>query len=58
MASQGADAFVQVYSHRAPHVFAKIDRGIKSTALIMSVLSAIAVLAAGAFSSGAASRAR
>jgi methyl-accepting chemotaxis protein len=45
------EAFVQVYSHRATHAHAKIDRGIASTALIMSVLSAIAVLlaAAGAF---------
>ena len=45
------EAFVQVYSHRATHAHAKIDRGIASTAWIMSMLSVIAVLlaAAGAF---------
>ena len=41
-------AFVQVYSYRATHAHAKIDRGIASTAWVMSLLSAIAVLLAGA----------
>jgi methyl-accepting chemotaxis protein len=45
-ASQGADAFGQVYLHRAQHVFAKIGRGIETTAWIMSMLSAIAVVLA------------
>ena len=42
------EAFVQVYSHRAKHAFARIDRGIAATAWIMSLLSAIAVLLAAA----------
>ncbi len=42
------EAFVQVYSHRAKHAFARIDRGIAATAWVMSLLSAIAVLLAAA----------
>jgi methyl-accepting chemotaxis protein len=42
------EAFGQVYSHRAKHAFAKIDRGIETTAWIMSALSALAVLLAAA----------
>jgi methyl-accepting chemotaxis protein len=36
----------QVYSHRAKDAYARIDQGIETTAWIMSVLSAIAVLLA------------
>ena len=41
------EAFGQVYAHRAKHAYAKIDRGIASTAWLMTLLSAIAVLLAG-----------
>ncbi len=39
--------FGQVYSHRAKYSYAQIDRGIETTAWIMSVLSGLAVLLAG-----------
>jgi methyl-accepting chemotaxis protein len=41
------EAFGQLYSHRAKRAYAEIDRGIASTAWIMSILSGIAVLLAG-----------
>jgi methyl-accepting chemotaxis protein len=45
------EAFGQLYSHRAKHAYSKIDRGIETTAWIMTALSAIAVMlaAVGAF---------
>jgi methyl-accepting chemotaxis protein len=45
------ESFGQVYSHRAKHAYAKIDRGIETTAWIMTLLSAVAVMLAafGAF---------
>src|SRR5262249_46816545 len=46
--SKDLEAFGQLYSHRAKHIYSEIDRGVATTAWLMTVLGAFAILLAGA----------
>ena len=45
--NQDLESFGQLYTHRAKHAYAEINSGIERTALIMSLLGAVAILLAG-----------
>src|SRR5262245_12950052 len=49
--SKDLEAFGQIYSHRAKRIYSDIDRGVETTAWLMMVLGAFAIVlaAAGAF---------